>query len=126
MCHLRSDNIGYYTRLMPFSLACVATARFAPASYSLRVASEKIRHMETESKEMLAAAEVREKEASTLQEGTREAQERAQAHEMALANALEQVGYSSSLSLELYHETPDSSCRQCVPWCSRYLAGSSL
>lgn len=77
------------------SVSCVTASRALPwithGLHSLRVANEKIRHLEAESKGLLAAAEFREKEACDLEAGTREAQERAHAHQVALANALEQV-----------------------------------
>eukprot|EP00752_Nemacystus_decipiens_P011000 g9774.t1 len=70
---------------------------------SVKVAHEKIRHLEAESRGLLAAAEFREKEASSMQEGASLAQERAHAHEKALASALEQLsdsGVSQSKKLE--------------------------
>ena len=57
----------------------------------MRVAREKIRHLEAENKGLLAAAEFREKEASSVQEGASLAEERSHANEQALANALEQA-----------------------------------
>lgn len=61
---------------------------------SMRVAREKIRHLEAENKGLLAAAEFREKEASSVQEGASLAEERSHANEKALANALEQLSDS--------------------------------
>lgn len=66
---------------------------------SLRVAEEKIRHLEAESKGLLDAAEFREKEASSFKEGANLAEERAHAHEKALASALEQVVPSMTVTL---------------------------
>ncbi|CAM9421977.1 unnamed protein product [Pylaiella littoralis] len=61
---------------------------------SVKVAHEKIRHLEAEAKGLLLAAEFREREASSMQEGANLALERAQAHERALASALEQLSDS--------------------------------
>lgn len=75
---------------------CLGFFRFPFASLllffcSVKVAHEKIRHLEAEAKGLLLAAEFREREASSMQEGANLALERAQAHERALASALEQV-----------------------------------
>ncbi|CAM9932523.1 unnamed protein product [Scytosiphon promiscuus] len=54
---------------------------------SLKVANEKIRHLE-------AVAELREREAASMRDGAGVARERADAHEKALASALEQLSDS--------------------------------
>eukprot|EP00903_Cladosiphon_okamuranus_P005449 g5434.t1 len=77
---------------------------------SEKVAREKIRHLEAESRALLTAAEFREKEASSMQEGVSLAQERAHAHEKALASALEQLsdsGVSQSKKLEELAQVSD-------------------
>ncbi|CBN75432.1 hypothetical protein Esi_0099_0020 [Ectocarpus siliculosus] len=69
-------------------------SELAKRDTSIKVAQEKIRHLEAESSGLLAAAEFREKEACSMQEKASLAQERALAHEKALASALEQLSDS--------------------------------
>ncbi|CAM9717941.1 unnamed protein product [Ectocarpus fasciculatus] len=73
-------------------------AELAKRDTSIKVAHEKIRHLEAESSGLLAAAEFRENEACSMQERASLAQERALAHEKALASALEQRLSDSGVS----------------------------
>lgn len=78
-----------FSTLSSLSTPCPLLGRVSP--FSVRVAEEKIRHLEAESQGLLAAAEFREREACSIQEGVDLAEERAHAHEKALASALEQA-----------------------------------
>lgn len=78
---------------MPAGLPASLSLSFFSTT-SLKVANEKIRHLE-------AVAELREKEASSMRDGASVARERADAHERALASALEQVGHRTILKEEM-------------------------
>ncbi|CAM9372326.1 unnamed protein product, partial [Discosporangium mesarthrocarpum] len=74
----------------------LAAAREAATSHaaSLHVAEQKIRHLEAENQGLVAGVEFREKQVAELKEAARTADERAQAHERGLAEALEQLSKS--------------------------------